>query len=513
MIESISRSLGELQARLDRVNRTWGVDKHEHFLEFFVRIVPPLMAAERCAVFILDSEGTGVLSKVGTGIGESEIAAPLEGSIVGRAISTGDRVTENNLSKSTGFHQVTDEQTGFVSRSVLCVPIRGATGAQISGAIQVLNKERDAGFDEEDARLLEEIASFLSRALDNILINGEILDLSRKLEQELSRTRTAEMADAPLVTHSTAMARVMEEARLVSETPVNVVIQGENGTGKELLARFIHDGSERRERPFVAVNCAAIPENLMESEFFGYEKGAFTGAAASRRGRLLEASGGTLFLDEIADLPLSMQPKFLRVLQEGEGSPLGSNRIERYDLRIICASNRELRQAVEEGRFREDLYYRLFTVLLRLPPLRERHEDIAPLCQTFLSEVCERFGKKLNGFSNELLTLFEACPWPGNVRQLQHEIERLVALTPTGQLLQPQNCSPELLTSVPASAHAQEGGEFAGGELAIPARVEALERVLIGRALGDTGGNKARAAALLGITRQGLYKKLRRYGL
>ncbi len=511
MTDHISQTLSALQANLDRVNRTWGVDKHEHFLQFFVRIVPPLLKAERCAVFILDSDGKGVLSKAGTGIGESEIEAPLEGSIVGRAISERRCVIENNLVKSLGFHRVADERTGFVTRSVLCVPIRRATDSRVNGAIEVLNKETDGGFDEDDANLLQEIASFLSMALDNILINGEILSLSHKLDQELARVRLAEISGEPLITRSEAMARVVAEARLVSETPVNVVIQGENGTGKELLARLIHDGSGRREQPFVAVNCAAIPENLMESEFFGYEKGAFTGATSNRRGRLLEASGGTLFLDEIADLPLSMQPKFLRVLQEGEGSPLGSNRIERYDLRIICASNKELRQAVDEGKFREDLYYRLFTVELRLPPLRERREDIAPLCQTFLSEVCERFGKQLAGFSNELLSLFEACPWPGNVRQLQHEIERLVALTPMEQVLRPENCSPELLASV--SIPRQMGAEFLDGELAIPIRVEALERELIERAMVDTGGNKMQASALLGITRQGLYKKLRRYNL
>ncbi len=511
MTDSIGQTLSALQANLDRVNRTWGVDKHEHFLQFFVRIVPPLLMAERCAVFILDPEGKGVLSKAGTGIGESEIAAPLEGSIVGRAISEDCSVIENELMKSEGFHQVADEYTGFVTRSVLCVPIRSATGSRINGAIEVLNKEADGGFDEDDAKLLQEVADFLSMALDNILINGEILNLSHKLDQELNRVCLADIPGEPLVTHSAAMARVVAEARLVSESPVNVVIQGENGTGKELLARLIHEGSGRREQPFVAVNCAAIPENLMESEFFGYEKGAFTGASANRRGRLLEASGGTLFLDEIADLPLSMQPKFLRVLQEGEGSPLGSNRMERYDLRIICASNKELHQAVDEGRFREDLYYRLFTVELRLPPLRERREDIAPLCQTFLAEVCERFEKQLDGFSNQLLSLFEACPWPGNVRQLQHEIERLVALTPAGQVLRPENCSPELLSSAPAAG--QVNAQVGGGELAIPVRVEALERELIGRALEDTGGNKVRASALLGITRQGLYKKLRRYGL
>jgi transcriptional regulator with PAS, ATPase and Fis domain len=256
---------------------------------------------------------------------------------------------------------------------------------------------------------------------------------------------------------------------------------------------MIHAGSDRKDKPFVAVNCAAIPENLMESEFFGYEKGAFTGAIASKGGRFEEADGGTLFLDEIGDMPLAIQPKFLRALQEGEGSRLGSSKPVRYDLRIISASNKDLRQEVENGRFREDLFYRLFSVEITIPPLRERKEDIVPLTLFFMNKVSSRFNKNVKGFAPELLALFEAYPWPGNVRQLLHEVEHMMALVPEGELLSLKHCSQELqkgrsLRSLPVSK--------SQSSLSLPDRIEELEITCIGDALQRTGGNKLQAAKL-----------------
>ena len=242
----------------------------------------------------------------------------------------------------------------------------------------------------------------------------------------------------------------------------------------------------------------------MESEFFGFDRGAFTGAVASRGGRFEEAAGGTLFLDEIADLPLSIQPKFLRAIQEGEGTRLGSGQVRRYDFRVVSASNRDLRAAVARGSFREDLYYRLFAVEVRVPPLRERPEDVAELTRAFLVDTARRFGRPEPTVTPEVLSLFEAYPWPGNVRQLKREVERLVALTPAGEPLGLERCSEELRhwPGTPAVAE--------GDGLNLPRQVEALESELIRRALAASGGQRTRAAALLGITRQGLHKKLRR---
>jgi DNA-binding NtrC family response regulator len=314
--------------------------------------------------------------------------------------------------------------------------------------------------------------------------------------------------EVQVIAESRAMQQVLDTVCTVSRSPVNVLIHGESGAGKEVIARMIHNGSDRKDKPFVAVNCASVPENRMESEFFGYEKGAFTGAVASRGGRFEEADGGTLFLDEIGDLPLTMQPKFLRVLQEGEGSRLGSNKIVRYNLRIISASNKDLRREIERGGFREDLFYRIFSVEIGIPPLRERRDDIVPLTLFFVNRVSRRFKKKVRGFSPELLTLLEEYPWPGNVRQLLHELEHMVALTPESERLSLKHCSPELQrwrSAAPSPLRKVQPS------LSLPRRVEEVEILCITDALQKTGGNKLQASKLLGITRQGLDKKLKRY--
>jgi DNA-binding NtrC family response regulator len=279
---------------------------------------------------------------------------------------------------------------------------------------------------------------YLLKPFNPVLLEARIRTcLEKKRLRELSEALELRhlKEGVQIIAESRVMQNVLSTVRAVSRSPVSVLLRGESGTGKEVIARMIHRGSDRKNKPFVAVNCAAIPENLMESEFFGYEKGAFTGAVGSRGGRFEEAHGGTLFLDEIGDMPLSIQPKFLRVLQEGEGSRLGSNKPVRYDLRVISAVNRDIRKEVAEGRFREDLFYRIFSVEVDIPPLRERREDIVPLTLFFINTVQKRFQRKIAGFPAEVLTFFEEYPWPGNVRQLLHEVERLVALTPEAEVL------------------------------------------------------------------------------
>ena len=341
----------------------------------------------------------------------------------------------------------------------------------------------------------------LKARIRTCLENKRLRHLSDALESRNLRE------EVPLIAASRSMQKVLQVMRSVSRNPVNVHLRGESGSGKEVVARLIHLGSDRAAKPFVAVNCAAIPANLMESEFFGYEKGAFTGAAAGRGGYFEEADGGTLFLDEIGDMPPAIQPKFLRIIQEGEGSRLGSAKTLRYDLRIISASNKDLRQEVAAGRFREDLFYRIFSVDLPIPPLRERREDIEPLTLFFLNKVQKRFHKKLAGPSPELLALFGDYSWPGNIRQLLHEVEHLVALTPEGQRISPKYCSEELrrVRSAGALAHHESTRS-----LSLAKRVEELEVTSIKEALRRTRGNKVQASKLLGITRQGLDKKMKR---
>ncbi len=292
--------------------------------------------------------------------------------------------------------------------------------------------------------------------------------------------------------------------------PINMHVCGESGSGKEVIARLIHENSISNAGAFVAVNCSSIPEHLMESEFFGHEKGAFTGAVSSRSGRFEEAENGTLFLDEVGDMPLSIQPKFLRAIQEMEGIRIGSNMVRKYNFRIISASSKSLRKEVDAKRFREDLLFRLFALEVHIPPLRERKEDIIPLAMLFLDDTCRRFQKKVSGFSKAVIDFFENHHWPGNFRQLQREVERLVALTPEGCQMKRDNCSANDQQQNQKNAFA-ETDSLSG--LNLRENKNHLEQQLIKKALKQASGSKAQAANLLGITRQGLHYKIKAYDI
>jgi transcriptional regulator with GAF, ATPase, and Fis domain len=416
----------------------------------------------------------------------------------------GKLIIANNLEKSD-YHTKLAAKTKFKTRNLICAPFKSLSEQGFTGAIEALNKNGGEPFSTEEGVLLQEIANHLSMAIENILLNQEILQISNRLNREIELIWKK---DVEFIANSPAMKNILNTVRIVSASPVNILIHGESGTGKEIIAQMIHKGSDRRDKPFISVNCASIPENLMESEFFGYEKGAFTGAVSSKKGYFEEADGGTLFMDEIRDMPLAIQPKFLRVIQEGEGYRLGSNRLVRYDLRLISATNKDLRKEVTAGLFREDLFYRIFSVDIYIPPLRERRDDIVPLAMLFLNNVRKRFGKKIASFSPEVLKFFEIYPWPGNVRQLLHEIERLIALNPEGKPVSLINCSQELKNwkNTRSVTDLRDKPAFS-----LPEKVIELEIECINNALLETKGNKLRASAMLGITRQGLDKKIKRY--
>jgi len=314
-------------------------------------------------------------------------------------------------------------------------------------------------------------------------------------------------AEARLVGSSPRFRTLIEVARRAAKTEADILIEAESGTGKEVLARFIHHASPRCDGPFVAVNCAAFPETLLESELFGHVRGAFTGATASKPGRFELARGGTLLLDEVSEMPLTLQPKLLRVLQEREVDRLGDTRSVRIDVRVIATTNRRLRDAVQQGSFRADLYYRLNVIPLVLPPLRERREDIPELAQHFVRQHKGNFGGQEAMLSPELLERLQQHDWPGNIRELENLIRRVLALSP-GPMI-----GPELLNGYEFTASAQFRPTAAPAPVEPGLTLRELERQLVERTLEATGGNRTRAADLLGVSLRTVRNKIREYGL
>jgi two-component system response regulator AtoC len=325
----------------------------------------------------------------------------------------------------------------------------------------------------------------------------------------------------PLVGQSPSMRAVHEMVARVADSPSTVLITGESGTGKELIAHALHRGSSRRDKPLIKVNCAAIPKDLVESELFGYERGAFTGAVGSKPGRFELADGGTLFLDEIGEIPVEIQVKLLRALQESEFERVGGIKTLRVDVRLIAATNRDLKALISDGRFREDLYYRLAVVPIALPPLRDRREDIPLLVAHFIDKYDRRLGKKVTGIEDDALQLLLGYAWPGNIRELENLMERSV-LFADGPLILASSLPDSLREkgSVPVGPIAAVGplGNIAAPsgasmkEIVRQAQAE-LEKELITRALAETGGNVTRAAKRLQISRKSLQVKMKELGL
>ena len=317
---------------------------------------------------------------------------------------------------------------------------------------------------------------------------------------------------------SAAMARVVEQIQRMASNDLTVLITGESGTGKELVARAVHVGSHRSAAMFLPYNCTTTGRDLADSQLFGHKRGSFTGAVSDQPGLVRSAAGGTLFLDEIGDLPLDVQPKLLRFLEHHEIMPIGETRPQRIDVRVLAATNADLEQRVAEGKFREDLYYRLSVIRIHVPPLRERREEIPHLSTFFLREASERLGKPDITLSSEALDVFSQYWWPGNVRQLKNEIQRAVALSAPGGTIEPPHLSPEVgSTQLPFTAPGTQSGARVAAQRAsatkLSSAVEQVERDLIQAALDRSGGNISESARVLGLTRRGLYLKLRRLGL
>jgi len=345
----------------------------------------------------------------------------------------------------------------------------------------------------------EELTLAIESAVEKTALREE-LKRRRDLQVESNRERE-------ILGSSTAIERVRREILTVGPTEATVLVTGETGTGKELVARAIHAASPRGSGPFVAVNCGAIPGDLFDAEFFGYRKGAFTGAQANYSGKLRLAHGGTLMLDEIGELPLEAQVKFLRALEEHEFYPVGSNELVRVDTRIIAATHRDLREMIDEGRFREDLYFRLYVFQIDIPPLRERGEDVMVLAELFLAQFAKKFRKEITGFAKGARKAMLDYGWKGNVRELRNVIERLVLTGEDGDVS--EDAVALLLGRRKASS--QTTGSFQLPETGID--LDEVEKSLMQQALDKAAGNKSKAARLLGMSNATFYYRIDKHGL
>jgi transcriptional regulator with GAF, ATPase, and Fis domain len=389
-------------------------------------------------------------------------------------------------------------------------------GDRVGGAL-CFAKRRPHWYDETDVEVAEATASALVMAVQHQRLADEQQRLAvaeasaQKLEQRVRSLRGAleeRFGFDAILGQAPAFLSALEQGRKVAPTETTVLLTGASGTGKEVLARAIHQGSPRADGPFVAINCAALPETLIESELFGHERGAFTSADRLKRGRFEQAAGGTLFLDEIGELAPAVQAKLLRVLQERRYERVGGTATLSADVRLIAATNRDLEAAVGEGRFRDDLYYRLAVFRVHLPALRERGDDILRLADRFLKEFSARMGKADVGLSREARDLMLAYPWPGNIRELQNAIERAVILSDGGLITAAQL---GVVRPAGAPVDALRVGPPTDGRAAPLTSLPELEKQAIVEALRRTGGNKSHAAAALGLTRTRFYTLLRRY--
>ncbi|MFH1864469.1 MAG: sigma 54-interacting transcriptional regulator [Candidatus Eisenbacteria bacterium] len=392
-------------------------------------------------------------------------------------------------------------KAGGVRRLAL-VPL--SLGERTVGALYLDYRTRDGAFSDEDVRFLRALATQAATLIENAQLRSKLTDEVESLRWVVD----ARHKFASIVGQSLSMQHLFTTLERVARTSVTVLIEGESGTGKELVARAIHLNGPRKDERFVAQNCAALPEQLLESELFGHVRGAFTGAHRDKLGLFEAADGGTFFLDEIADMPPSLQVKLLRVLQDGEIRRVGATDSIDVDVRIIAATNKRLRDEVESGRFREDLFYRLDVVGVSMPALRDRRDDIPLLAQHFLNKICEAGGEPQRGFTDRAMDLLVNYDWPGNVRELENEIERAIALSDVGATITAE-CLSDRIRSVQVAIHPPKPGT----RLSLKNMVEDVEKRVIVQVLNENRWNKSRTAEALGLSRQGLLKKIDRFGL
>ncbi len=450
-----------------------------------------------------------------------KIRIPAGKGVAGRVFSTGVSVLLNDVRKCPEHLKEVDRITGFITRSMVAVPLQ--TPDKPIGVLEAVNKKRGV-FTENDLLVLESLSGIIAMALENaamytalqnayqdLKVIGKKKDhllASIRQENELLRKQLEERYSFKEIKgNSKAILEVLELCEKAINSDITVLIEGETGTGKELIARCIHFNSHRKDKPFIVQNCGSIPETLLASELFGHKKGAFTGAISDKKGIFELADSGTVFLDELTEMPPVMQLSLLRVLEQGVVKPLGSRKEIKVDVRVISATNQSVEEAIGEGRFREDLFYRLNAFRIRIPPLRKRKEDIPILAEHFLEKSNKSGAKKIAGFTASAMECLCNYDWPGNVRELKNEVERAFAMAQDSEHIDSIHLSNKLRD------RSSCGLSTGGSRGTLKEMVEELEIRLISDALDKHRGNKSRAARELGLSRYGLAKKMKRYGI
>jgi transcriptional regulator with GAF, ATPase, and Fis domain len=492
-LAALARDLTILVKISTAINSVRGTDAlQRELLRFVFEVVP----AERGAILLLGEEGEIVSEFALEREGQSGDTVKVSRTVVRQVVEEGEAFLGNDLVEGSGALSPESLKVSRIS-SLLCAPL--TLFGRALGVIYLTAIDPSTHFDEDHLRLVSVISGLAAVSINN----------ARHVEQiegENDLLRAASRVEHGMIGESAAMRKVYQLVARVSPTDSTVLIRGESGTGKELAAQALHQNSARRERPFVAINCAALTETLLESELFGHERGAFTGALAQKKGKLEVADGGTLFLDEVGEMAPVLQAKLLRVLQERTFERVGGTRTIRVDVRVVAATNRDLEEAVRSGAFRQDLYYRLNVVSFEMPALRDRREDVPLLASYFAAKYGAKFKRKVTGISTAARECLTGYDWPGNVRELENAIERAVVLGSTASIL-PEDLPETVLEAEPA----------AGANATPPTKyheaVREAKRQLITRALEQSNGNITEAARALGVHPNYLHRLIRNLNL
>ena len=489
----------------------------EELLPVVIRHTKEVLNAEGCSLLLIDSASEELFFPVSSSVREGVdtrlhgVRFPASQGIAGQVIRSRTGLVVNHVSENRYFNPEVDRVTGLRTTSLMCAPLIGRD--DVFGVIEVINS-RTGGFEDADLEFLEALAPSVALAVETARVMGDLRDAKTRLSGEISGLRRERLhADSfpEIVGLSPAMEQVFALMESAADSSISVLIQGETGVGKELVARAVHNHGARRDAPLVALNCGAMPESLLESELFGFARGAFTGADREKPGLFEAADKGTLFLDEINAMPIDQQAKLLRVIQEGEVRRLGETRSRSVDVRFVSASNANLADEVREGRFREDLFYRLNVFPIEVPPLRKRPSDIPLIANVILQKIRERTGKRIESLNGEVIDIFDHYAWPGNVRELENELERAVALTPEGSSIGREFLSGRIVEQSGDNPAPGKDAKYKRGSLR-EAR-QRFERDFLASVLQSHGGNATRAARELGISRQMLQRKIREWKL